>query len=483
MTPSFSKRKAGMALVLTASFLLGYNLLTAEYKTCAASSTDTIQHNGQPNISITGGNCTESVCDPYPSDVVICDVIGTSSGIKNAMWRAFEKQLKNIAKRLEQKMADYIDATVEAEIFHIHNIESDMVSWFETFWYYNFQPNLQAMTRQINTATADMTKNFAQAVDTQLANQRKSGGAGSATGEGGYEKNAQDDRKNYEPSESVCAVGTVSGGLGRALSFSSALRKGWQTKAIGEVTARQGSVSAKGPAAVVKYRSDLYESTFCDPNDNAGKNTCGATDPKYYNADTEITKNIFNKLTIPVTDQADGDKAAAAVEQGINNMVGVPAADPMARDVMASDPGREQWLKRRAYLARYNAVRSVPQLIAGWRAPGAGLDVGGWVKELREGTKNSNGVPMIPAEDLSPDPSYREIVHAIAVDRFNTGGYAGDQLTQDSALEMEKLVLDSVYLMQLRDYYELLERTALTLSVQVSLMAKDIRVPAVQRKR
>ena len=48
--------------------------------------------------------------------------------------------------------------------------------------------------------------------------------------------------------------------------------------------------------------------------------------------------------------------------------------------------------------------------------------------------------------------------------------YAAEMMTDQSKIEMEKLDLSVFYLMQLRDYYELLERTALTLAVQVSVL-------------
>ncbi|MCK4945222.1 MAG: hypothetical protein KAS59_03060, partial [Alphaproteobacteria bacterium] len=127
---------------------------------------------------------------------------------------------------------------------------------------------------------------------------------------------------------------------------------------------------------------------------------------------------------------------------------------------------------RRSYLARYGAIRSVPQLITGWRVPGGGREplTGLWVKELRTAGGASATV-------LSDNPSYKEIMHAMTVDRFNSGRYAAGLITNESAIELEKLTLDVLYLMQLRDYYELLERTALTLAVQTSIMSDQRSVP------
>ena len=80
-------------------------------------------------------------------------------------------------------------------------------------------------------------------------------------------------------------------------------------------------------------------------------------------------------------------------------------------------------------------------------------------------------------QKASPPPSYKEILHAISMDRFNSGKYAMSMIAEESEIEMEKLILSTFHLMQLRDYYELLERTALVLAVQVSIRADQIPVP------
>jgi len=152
------------------------------------------------------------------------------------------------------------------------------------------------------------------------------------------------------------------------------------------------------------------------------------------------------------------------------NMVGSTAAESISEGALKSVTGQETFLNRRAYLAKHAALSAVPQLVTGWRVPGSRATA------PVEGLRKAAGVPE---EAISKNPSYREIVHAATVDRFNSGKYAIGQITDESAIEMEKLMLDAFYLMQLRDYYELLERTALALAVEVSLMADDVPLPNV----
>jgi hypothetical protein len=148
----------------------------------------------------------------------------------------------------------------------------------------------------------------------------------------------------------------------------------------------------------------------------------------------------------------------------IANMVGRPRVNVLPPSALDTADGKRAWAQRRSYAARKNAVAAVPALIAGWRVPGGGT--GEFTAALREGA----GVQL---DSLSQNPSYREIVHAMTIDRFNSGSYALDKISSEERVQMEKLILSAMYLMQLRDYYELLERTALSLSVQVSVMADE----------
>jgi hypothetical protein len=142
--------------------------------------------------------------------------------------------------------------------------------------------------------------------------------------------------------------------------------------------------------------------------------------------------------------------------------------------VLDSPQGQEAWVDRRSYLARHAAISSVPQLGASWRMPGS--RVGPWSKEVREAA-------FVPPSRISPEnPSYREVMKSMTIDRFNSGSYATTQIEEPLEVEREKLRLAVQYLMLLRDYNDLLERIALTLATQVSMMAEDVPLPTVPRK-
>jgi len=245
----------------------------------------------------------------------------------------------------------------------------------------------------------------------------------------------------------------------------------------------------------LRSRNEAYEAAFCDPAANGGANVCGATPSpaEFHNADTQITKFIYNKLTIPVDDDTPttvvrynvvdpsspipmnrGDVYDRAIKENYENLIGVPMANPLKPEVAAGPQGRETILNRRDYLAKYNALRSVPQLIIGDRMPGSQL--GTWIQELRQ----EAGIPI---SEISENPSYREVLNAIAVDRFNSGKFANGLQMERAGVEMEKLSMGTFYLMLLHDYHKLLERQALTLAVQVSVLADDVKMPRIDNLR
>ncbi len=447
-------------LVAAASILcmgiFGYTVLSPRsiVGNCYAQSTNPAQ-NQTGAVNVITSACVESTgywCSATP---VACEMTGMTSTATSTAKQTIKKAIESTANALEKKVFDEIEGFVEAALRSIENTEQEMIVWWDTMWVYNLQPGLRKMTTQMNTDIIQQTQDMHKAEDVRATNEAKTESA----------QQEADDKKTVPVDDTSCAAATASGGLGRAVSFSKAMRGGLQNRSSDAGSNRRGTRGAMGRASITKEKSDTYESTFCDPDDNGGQNICGKdVDPKFYNADTKATEILFNKLTIPVTNE----KYQAATEAIVENLTGNPAAEPMAEGVLNGAAGREQFLMRRSWLARYAAAGSVPRMVAGVRMPGAGPDMAKWIAELRRG---GAATPFITNSDLSANPSYREILHALTVDRFNSTTYANSLIADRNTIEMEKLSLSTFQLMLLREYYELLERTALTLAVQVSMMA------------
>jgi hypothetical protein len=460
-----------MVAVLLLSFFIGYNGMVM-HRQCAAQSVPGPISNPFP-IS---GNCIICLCPACCGCAIDpCDWPGMSATMRTAFATMFDQTLTRLTYQVppwpgpqggagqDGFISGMTDLLVAALMTRLNDIELNMIAWWDTMWFYNLRPAMQAMTEQINTAATQQVENFQAGMDAFQENETNN------VNNNTENKNAQQMR----PSENACVGAMAASGYGRSSNFAKAMRMGWQeeTSVVKGTNKRNvpGYRADESAASQLLDDANLFEQTFCDPNDNAGYNVCqGTPDPAYYNADTTVTKTLYNKLTIQVDDATNGTKEAKAVASVINNLTNDPTGDTIPTDVLQTPQGQEKWLDRRGYLARYNALRSVPQIIAGWRMPGSRM--GQWVRELREDSK-------VPPGDISDNPSYREILHAVSIDRFNNGKFANNLIGDQSAIDMEKLTLSTYYLMQLRDYYELLERQALTLAVQVALMVETIPRP------
>lgn len=455
-----------MIVVVALGFASGYNSMISYNNACIAQVT-------QGPVTVTGGMC--ACCKTC---ITPCEISGTASLTRTSVYSAFSLAIIAAANYLEYWLAMHVDGMVQNLIEKVNDIEKNMIMWWSTMWHYNLNPGLRAMTVQMNTANTDLNKTYQASVDAEHETQYNT------------IVMRNESRTSRVVRDNVCPPAGLTGGAGRGKTFARAMRRGWQKQAIDTGANVVGAEGASGVAEYIAARADAYEAAFCDPDANGGGNVCGPNvPPEFYNADTEITKFVYNKLTIPVDDatmpappvtrpnpadpanpiqMSTGDIYERALKENMENLMGEPAMDPIPVSAATSPQGRETVLRRRDFQAKYNAVRSVPKYIFSQRMPGSQL--GQWITEIRQEAG-------IPVSEISENPSYREVLNAITVDRFNTGKFANGLQMERAGVEMEKLTMNTFYLMLLRDYHDLLERQALTLAVQVSLMAEDVSLP------
>jgi hypothetical protein len=397
-------------------------------------------------------------------DPETCEAPGTSSQVSQYLISDFYSALQAGAYAEEAWLFKYVGEIMTSAYDQLDWLQDEMIDFWNTMWYYNFLPGLQGMTREIKIGLA------------QQVMQKGSNADASSLLTIARALNKHEIEDRVDPGEQVCVAATSAGGFTRSVGFSRLMRQAWEydslASGLNTTTDSKGAPYPGAHSAIGSYQQMYknYHDIFCDPNGNGGNNNCGASTtlkPSLYNADVQPIKYIYNSLTIPV-DVADNPAQGPMVEKAINdiisNMVGLPAADPMLASALVTPQGRQAYLSRRSYVARYAAIRSVPDIVASWRMPGS--QMGAFVDDLRENA----GVDI---QRVSRNPSYKEIMHAVSVDRFESGRYAANMLTDSNKVEMEKLNLSVFYLMQLRDYYELLERTALALAVQVSILSEQ----------
>lgn len=442
---TFKLSRFKMMAVVLVFVLLGYNSSTSYISYCNAQGPLPYL----PSPPVMGAFCPTTYCSPTTP----CVLSNAAQGHHTDLADDLEDRLTTASENIEEWIKTIVDGMVLAVLRRFDEMELEMIDWWKTMWNYGLLPNMQSQTAELNTASSEQSKTFQSSIDAVEQGQ---------TAEA-YVKNEVEDARVHRPAEETCVAATQASGFGRAAGFSKAVRKGMQKTTTDRGTGKTGVVGEKGAAELTLNRALTYEENFCDPDDNSGQNNCSATtNLAYANADTQVTKRIYSALTINIDDDPIEQ---VMLDTLVDNMIGVVAVEPMTAPVLESGTGQGQLMDRRSYVARMNAIRSVPQLGIGWRMPGSMM--GQWVAELR-------GDSNIPLGEVSDNPSYREIVHAVAIDRFNSGKYANKMITDRNAVEMEKLTLNAFYLMQLRDYYDLLERQALMLSVQVAILADQV---------
>lgn len=497
--------------LVVAAFVAGHFTMDSYVSVCRAQ---------QPPLPmvvppVIGGTCFLSI--PPACNPVLCEDSNTSEDAVDAIWDPFHDTLVDLTayspdytatKRdgttfvsghgLEGFADGIVDAMTYALMDRLNDIELGYMDWFDTMWFYNLKPAYMDQTDQINTATADQTRTFQGGQD-----------AGDSDNVNiGHMQQQQSDARVFRLSENgACTATGAAGGSQRGYNLSREMKKSLQKETTeNDALGRRGTPAAKGRAAKAAARTEVFENVFCSATDNDGAGGCAGTPlPGVTNYDISPSRLIYGTLTIPMHDttavggvpagvpNTRGAVYEAATKELITNMTGDPTQDALPKSTMKSAQAVETFVDRRSFVARVAAVRSVPQLGISWRTPGTRL--ADMIKEIRnEGGTPSDDCPSGGATvasganagapcEISDNPSYKEVMHAVSVDRFTTGRYANDMTTNESDIEMEKLTIESFYLMQLRDYYELMERMALTLAVQVAVLSEQVPVAQPQGDR
>ena len=476
-----------LVLALSLLFAAGYGMTAPVVPQCAAQGLDIewplLVNNDLGVESLVRATAPTAgiIALPCPpcgvGGVQLCDYGGQSEDTRTSIASALEDAMRDAANNLQSYIGNnLVDGLMTALLETLNQIELNLIDWWDTFWFYNLHPAMQDMMKQIHISLADQVRAEYSGKDSTSGNDIL---------------NAKDDReseaaKTFAPSESAGVVATLVGGLQRAGAIGKAVGKSVQNTIATPGTNKQGAPGSGGIADAHSARHERFRTTFCDPDSNGGQNRdmCAEdVNPRFHNADTQITKQVYNETTMDIAGSTATDAALPPeeeklppeiLEEMITNLVGDTAADPIPEEVLRSSQGQERFLNRRDFLARHAAVSAVPRLSMMWRAPGS--QMGLWVKQVNQAAGE-------PISDISDNPSEKEIMEALTVKRFNTGKYAAGMITDQGAIEREKLIMATMYLMQLRKYYELLERTVLTLSVQVSLMADEMALPDINPTR
>lgn len=389
-----------------------------------------------------------------------CAPPGSTASYSASLTAALRTALITAATAVELHGNLAINAMQTTLLTRVNTMEENLMSWWDMWWAYDYRPSLQDQTAQMGASESNMNQMYASFIDSQNQNAVI------------REKQIADleSERTHRVNENACTAGTMSGGMARANAISRAGRlavEGASTGAgVGEGVDNDPMITVGSPVADdassrIKYRYARYKAYFCNPDDNNGVSACSAATPAM-DLDINASELLVNRLTI----NYNQPEIRAAVFALIDNLTASDDAQAVLPQKSAETAGGQEILMdRRSMRARRNAVGSSMRHMLAQRMPGSRDSV--YLKALR----TSAGVPL---DNISDNPSYREIMAAMAVDRFTTGFAAGGLIKDQSNIEHDKLITSVFYLMLLRDYYEVMERWALSLSVETALEA-DIR--------
>ena len=430
-------------------------------------------------------NASNSSCQlPCPYTCLLCIYIGSTAIVTNGLQSAFDSLMDDAEENMWVENNSYpnrgvgraVDDMVQMTYEALNRTEQDIAGWFRAWFHYDYRPSLQDWTNQYGTALMHRAYNYGSFLDAEQ----------NITAKRDHQILDYHSQRAYaDASERTCAAGTLAEGIMRSRYISRQMRRAREREMIALATNQDGFAAEQHFSAYEIQRVGEYETLFCDENTNNGDAICAATMP-LPDADVKIVNTLFNQRTIDIHNDANLEIALRHLSENIG---GKERNAPIEQINIDEGNGREEMLKRRVNIARRAAARNVTDYIASQRMPGSQME--DYVRAIR-------GAAGVRGANISDNPSYQEVIRAITEEKFLSGeidGPGGVPATVDpnhygvglmeseEAVQREKLVLSSMYLVRLRDYYELLERMALTLAVQTAVQLDRDKMPYIGAER
>ncbi len=446
-----------------------------------------------------------SFCTNCPGGFMPCVTVGFPQITTAAIERAFRQVLQQFLDSFTSFFDNIFNNFIGNLLNGINDIiEGMMITWQNDFFSYELMPALQLATGQINTAYIDSWRAVNSGMDGMNNARRLRAG----------EDLQASAFATAKPSPQICVAGSI-GGSNWAASYAKIrafmrasetmfthrgaqkdpqladnsnqdmtvtaqnLMNGRFTPGldIGNENSFEGSVtqaqvfprSSTGPGGHQGDQWQRYCTYLAQPTDNGDRNGCGnvTVTPGAQGMDIKPMEFLYNSYLIDVT-QEPIEHALNAVKE---NLVDLSPPPLIPGSSLGTGPGRQQMIDQRSYLARKNAARSVVEFVSSSRLPTARAS------DLVHQLRGQAGAPL--TDIIDGKTSYKEIMNALSNEIFATGTYNLDReecinTTENpdakiTCIKRESLILSALYLMQLRDYYELLERGVLTLAVQTSI--------------
>jgi hypothetical protein len=348
-----------------------------------------------------------------------------------AMTKALKAAYKaevTVAKKTLLKSLEVMDETIIGKL-----------DW----WWEQHLDALKGMTKQLNAGMVDQSR------------QRESGDDASNvnTVSRQEQKLELEAKKLYQPTDQACQFDTTARYLGRSAQVSKAVTTGYALDFNNIGNGDKNSPAAGGKATLQKERWDIYQSKFCNKNNNNGHAGCSTATTAMTDMDVLPSKTIFGRETIDMT-QPDMD---SAVKQLLFNITGYDTPDLIPETALKSTIGLQQRQENREYIAQMDAVSALAYAVVADRMPGKAAP------EIEEARKKMG------ITDASPTPSNREIRQSI-VEQLWDPNYYMDLYDSPATLTQKELYLKAYSLVMLYDTISRQEKISNVYAIETANM-------------
>lgn len=337
----------------------------------------------------------------------------------------------------------------------IYEVQQNNVKWWDEFWFYNLRPAMQAMTIQMNVSDADQSRvlgSFGDAMDLNRTNLALA-------------QSEIESHRALRPTENECVAATVSGGMAHAAAIRRAYNSAAPVEALERSNNATGSTGAGGTGADMAARWATYVDRYCEANMNAGNAGC-ASNGTFYGRDIDVAGEIFSKDTIDVR---DGD-TKQIVDDLVMNIAEPFVPAPVPAITANSAEGREFILDLNAYKTKRQVVYDALYHIVSRRVPG-GSAMGEFIRPMREMTTTA-GTSGLEGSYLSDSPSHNEIMEVMMSERFRTGTYGTEQVSEPEANGREAVIQQAFVAISMSDTLDLMDKYSLLLAAELGDQTK-----------
>jgi len=342
-------------------------------------------------------------------------------------------------------------------------VTDNQIAWWDTFFYYNLRPAMQAMTDQLGVAELDgsrMTGAMNDALDMNRTLQEVA-------------QQEVETHREMRPSETLCVGANTVGGMTDAATMTAAYNEAAPLEFVPRGTNAVGTPAAKGAIADQAQRWTEYTAKYCDPNTNAGNSGCTAAGT-LVNRDLDVTGEIFDKDTIYMNDPdvaMGGTGTKTVVDDMIKNIAEPIVSEPIPPEVVDTVQGKKALMDLQSIRARRQTVFDVMYHVVSRRVPSsAASQLAQIIQPMRGSFLYATGLHparFAPPAGLPYRPSHNEVMEVMMGERFRSGAYSLSQIDEPENNAREIVQQQAFQAMQWNDQLDLLDRWSIMLAGQV----------------